>query len=251
MEEKPKLTEGFWLFSIPFVGLFFGYCYEFGYSQYFHIPTPLIAVDLNSIASIILGLLLYPIYIYGLDYFVSFIRDNATRKIKDPERLKELTFGFFFILIVLVYFVIRTTENDPFEWGTMDYIYAALFAAYVFFIVRLLIKKSNPARSLKPQHPEQETRTYLSAFIGRSLIKTILLLVLLSGLCLYYGHRAAMRQKDFYRIGTDTEFVGIKIYGNRLVGSTKDEILRGNTIHLRVRSLPDVFEIATVKRDQL
>ena len=213
MEPKEKLSESFWLFSIPLVGLFFAYCYEYGYCQFFHIPASLITVDLNSIASIVLNLLLYPLFIYGLDSLVSFLRERAVAG-KDPERVKQLTVAFLFVLLILATFLLRLMNNLPYHFQRIDYLFAFGLAVWVLNIITTLVRKHSTSTTNEAEAPLARN-TYLHIFFGRNIVNTILLLTILAGISVSYGTNRASQQKDFYKINTDSNFVGIKIYGNR------------------------------------
>ena len=177
-------------------------------------------MDLHSISSIIVGVLLYPLYIFGIDSFISRIRDVTLFKTRDPGKIRQVVLAFFFIFLIVAIYALRLIGGAPFKLQRVDLLFAIALLLWVAYVPFVMLSHSAPAAMSPIDESDKTSVTYLSALLGRRIVNAVLLVTLLGALCIAYGNSQASRQTAFFTIDTDPDFVGIKIYGVKLIGAS-------------------------------
>jgi hypothetical protein len=239
MENKDsKISIGIMITTLPFFGYFFSFIYEYGAASYFNIPYEIISINIEGILFFTFLFCFTAILLLEvLDLFYSFILNFL---------------GKFIILRYIIYLIVSFSIIDqilriivktlPINEYNSLFILVGLFL--IFFPLVKIQSKEDPAnrffrknvkgisnniedsQNISIKKIYKNPNKLMDELTKRIGLYSYLIMILPALMLLTYsiGKYSAMNQNNFYTIGSDSTYVIVKIYGDKIILNDPHEL---------------------------
>lgn len=241
------LTEGIIIATVPVIGYWIAFLFEFGYCNYFNIPSTFVEIGIQNIMIAIIGLLglLAIIFNFANFFFMSFkwLPKTIKASLQRIFLASAFTYGFFLFNKHPISQVILITS--------IMFIFL-IFIEFVFPLIRQT-KTKGYLEKLKAQDKfdfEEHTLLDVAAIkIGYNKFLLIYLVFILSFLAYFAGSYNAKYQINFLVLNNEKELVVLKTYSKFFLAAKFDR--KTKTIFTEYKLIPVDTQLGIFKFEQI